>query len=264
MNCRNTSEAVSMIADISVVIPTVGRSSLMRAVASIFKQDFAGNIQILIGLDRDVYGHAGDIKALLLATCPPNRFLTWIDPGYSTSRRHGGVHSCHFGGSLRVALSFLAQSRYVMYLDDDDWIAENHCSDMMKAIQDKKWAYARCFYADGNLGVPICEDQIESVGVNGGIYSAEFGGFVRPSGLMLDKLAMPYILHLWAESPYPAGDGEDRSMFHQLKHLAHGFSGRASVYYAMDPKDRMHAVRLAYIQQQGKSFGVAVKNDSIR
>jgi hypothetical protein len=253
-----------MTADISIVIASVGRASLVRAVQSIFHQAFEGNIQILIGLDVDFYGHAQGMKTQLEASCPKNMFMTWIDPGYSTSKRHGGVHRCFYGGALRSALSFLAQSQYVMYLDDDDWIGESHCADVLKAIQDKKWAHSLCFYADGNSGEAICEDLLESVGVNAGIYKDDFGGFVRASGLLINKIALANLLYIWSESNDLAGDGEDRLVFEQLRHIEHGCTGRASVYYTLDPKDSMHAVRMQYINSQGGAYQSAAKIESVR
>lgn len=236
----------------------------MRAVQSIFHQTFEGTIQILVGIDVDAYGRAQDMKAQFEANCPKNMFLTWIDLGYSTSKRHGGAHRCFYGGSLRTALSFLAQSEYVMYLDDDDWLGESHCADVLQAIQNKKWAHALCFFADGNSGEAICEDLLESVGVDAGIYQEDFGGFVRPSGLLINKIALANVLYIWSESNDLAGDGEDRLMFEQLRHIEHGCTGRASVYYALDPKDSMHAARVQYIQQQGASYISAAKMESFR
>lgn len=253
-----------MTADISIVIPSVGRSSLIRTVQSVFHQTFEGTIQLLIGIDVDLYGHVQDMKAQFAVCCPQNMFITWIDLGYSTSRRHGGAHRCFYGGSLRTALSFLAQSEHVMYLDDDDWLGPSHCADVLQAIQNKKWAYALCFYADGNLGKAICEDGLESVGVNAGIYKDAFGGFVRPSGLLINKIALANLLYIWSESNDRAGDGEDRLMFEQLRHIEHGRTGRASVYYALDPKDSMHAARLQYIHQQGVAYAPAAKAESLR
>jgi glycosyltransferase involved in cell wall biosynthesis len=253
-----------IIADVSIVIISIGRKSLTRAVMSIFSQKYDGNIQILIGLDGDFYGNAESIKEFIIKACPGNMYITWIDVGYSTSKRHGGVHHCFFGGSLRTSLSFLAQSKYVMYLDDDDWLSENHCTEIMAVIEDNFWAFALCFYADGNLEKEICEDLLESVGINRGLYKDDFGGFVRPSGLLINKLKLASILHLWADALSPSGDGEDRLMFNQLRNLAHGFTGRASVYYAIDPKDSMHAKRIEFINKQGKCFESQIKNESAR
>ena len=68
--------------------------------------------------------------------------------------------------------------------------------------------------------------------------------------------------------PLPRGDGEDRLIFHHLKQMPHGFTGRASVYYALDPKDGMHLLRMQFIaKQQGAGAPLsplAAKADSLR
>lgn len=250
--------------NLSVVIPTVARASLWRAVSSVFHQEFKGEIQVLIGVDVDASGGAATLKERILDSCPPGRSVTWIDPGYSTSQRHGGPHACAFGGSLRTALTFLAKHRHVLYLDDDDWLAENHCVEVAQAIGENPWAFAYSFYSDGDLSEPLCVDALESVGVDKGIYRESQGGFVRPSGLLLDKVALAPILHLWAEAAFRGGDGEDRLIFKHLKGLKHGCTGKASVFYSLDPKDSLHPLRLQYIQAQGKLFRSAAKKESVR
>ena len=250
--------------DIAIVISTVCRESLLRAVGSIFAQTYTGSIQVLIGVDVDAFGHEIELQKAIFQECPENIQINWINLGYSTSTRHGGVHTCFYGGSLRTSLSFLANSKFVMYLDDDDWLAPEHCTEVLKAIQGKKWAFAYSIYSDGNTNQGICIDAIESVGVNQGIYAERFGGFVRPSGLMLDKTQVPHLLHLWSSSPFPSGDGEDRLIFDNLRHLDHGSTGKASVYYSLDSKDGMHATRMKFINSQGINYTCETKTESVR
>src|SRR5262249_10922795 len=109
---------------VAVVIPTVRRGSLVRAVRSVYAQDIAGTIQVLIGIDQPL----GDGSALtqIERECPAHCLLSVFDLGYSTSVRHGGLHPSHDGGVLRTLLSYAAHSRYVAYLDDDNWWAPNH------------------------------------------------------------------------------------------------------------------------------------------
>lgn len=250
--------------DLSVVIVSVCRSSLIRAVESVFNQEFTGRIQVIVGVDIDLYGEELKIKNQLLSSCPDNCTLTWLNIGYSTSRRHGGVHACYFGGSLRSALSFLADSVHVMYLDDDDWLAPRHCSDMLSVIGDHHWAFGYCIYADGNTSKGICIDQIESVGVGKGVYRKMYGGFVRPSGLLFNKLNMLPVLSLWSQSPFESGDGEDRLIFEAIKELSHACSNQATVFYTLDAKDGNHDLRMTYIRQQGINYDFETKVESVR
>lgn len=249
--------------DISIVIATVCRNTLIRAIKSIYAQKFNGKIQILIGVDVDPFENELRLKSAITKGKPDNFDIVWMNIGYSTSRRHGGFHSCHFGGSLRTSLSFLANSRYVMYLDDDDWLAPEHCEKILEAVQNKAWAFSFSIYSDGNKETPICIDRIESVGVNKGLY-ASGGGFVRPSGLILDKNQTLHLLHLWSCSINPEGDGEDRLIFSHIKDMDHGCTDMATIYYTLDPKDIMHEIRMNYISQYGEKYIFEPKIGTIR
>jgi len=249
---------------LAIVIVTTCRESLLRSVRSVFRQQFRGYLQILIGVDCDPHHRLDTLRSTLVAECPSHITISLINLGYSTSRRHGGPHASFYGGSLRSALTLLADSEIVMYLDDDDWLAEDHCAAILRAIEGKKWAFSHSIYADGNSGRGLCVDEIESVGVDRGIYAKEFGGFVRPSGLAINKLQLLHIVHLWACSPFPSGDGEDRLVFAKLREEPHGFTGGASVYCALDPKDVLHAYRVAFMRSKGVEFTAGPKAESTR
>jgi len=250
--------------DISVVISSVCRLTLIRSVESIFNQDFEGKIQVLVGVDIDLEGNEAKIRQHLESIRPDFCTLTWINIGYSTSERHGGVHSCYFGGSLRTALSFLADSKYVMYLDDDDWLASSHCSLMYSSIGDNHWVASHCVFADSNTSEGICVDLIESVGVGKGVYRDLYGGFVRPSGLMINKLKLLPILSLWSQSLFEGGDGEDRLIFQAIKESSHIFLKEATIFYSMDPKDANHKMRMEYLSKMGVHYEIPAKAYSVR
>jgi tetratricopeptide (TPR) repeat protein len=201
-------------ADVAVVLQTILRPSLEIAVQSVYRQDFPGRIHLLIGVDVA----AGDRAVLdrLLAQCPDHVMVSILDPGYSTSRRHGGVYPNHFGGSLRTVLSYLANARLVAYLDDNDWFAADHLAALKSAIKDKDWAWSGRWLVHPVLGVPICRDEWDSVGTRPGINADRYGGFVQPSGLMLDKEACHFVLPLWSLAAFPDGSGEDRLVFDEL------------------------------------------------
>jgi hypothetical protein len=117
--------------DVAVVMQSIVRPTIVDALASVFTQDIAGRVQVLIGVDW----LGGDI-ALIDAACkrrPPHCCVNVFYPGYSTSALHGGVHPA-MGGVLRTVLSYLANSRYVTYLDDDNWWSPKHLSSMRAAI----------------------------------------------------------------------------------------------------------------------------------
>lgn len=249
---------------IAIVVLTTCRESLLRAVRSIFGQNLHVPVQVLIGVDCDPERRLPALIETLRRECPPHIMLNLINMGYSTSVRHGGPHASHFGGSLRSAMTFLADSDIVTYLDDDDWFAPDHCERILHAIVGKTWAHTYSIYADGNTGRGLCVDEIESVGVGRGIYAQAFGGFVRPSGLAVNKLHILHLLHLWSGAKWDAGDGEDRLLFDQLRHLPHGCTNAATVYCAIDPKDELHDFRLRFMKSRGVDVEISPKADSSR
>ncbi|MET3108406.1 hypothetical protein AAKU67_002750 [Oxalobacteraceae bacterium GrIS 2.11] len=254
-NCSSDASALNPQKpfDVAVIIPTVLRPQLRRALESVYAQQSVGSIQVLIGIDKAL-GSRAELDALILAA-PANVHVSVLDPGYSTSQRHGGMHACFYGGALRTVLSFLANSQYVAYLDDDDWFGPDHLSSMLAVIKNHDWAYSLRWYAHPQKTIALCVDLWESVGPDQGAFKEKFGGFVAPSCLMLDKIRCARIMPLWANSPFPTGDGEDRLIFDAL--ITNGFRGaatnQASSYYTIDPNDVNHPVRLAWMRRQGVS-----------
>lgn len=252
---------------IAVVIVTIGRQSLLRAVRSIFAQQFSQPVQVLIGVDCDRDNNIAIYKAILAKECPSHIRLDWVDLGYSTSQRHGGIHASFYGGSLRTVLTLLADSHIVSYLDDDDWLLPDHFATVQPIFAtypDTFWAHTYCYYADSNDEKLLCIDELESVGVNAGIYQQRFGGFVRLSGLTLNVLkTLPFLHHLTGAMS-SSGDGEDRLLFDSLKELPHIKINKATVACALDPHDAAHSIRMAFIQSKIGEITMAAKKESSR
>jgi len=80
--CEDISIKCQTQFDVAVIIPTILRPTLLRAVRSVFSQDLHGRIQILIGIDQ----RQGEDECLniLNQEKPENISLVIIDPGYST------------------------------------------------------------------------------------------------------------------------------------------------------------------------------------
>ncbi len=235
---RENSENLQPPCDIAVVIQTVLRPSLLRAVRSVFDQDLAGRIQVLIGIDA----HQGDSTQLdtISRERPDNVVLTLFDPGYSTSLRHGGIYNNYYGGALRTILSYMANSRYVAYLDDDDWWGREHLSTLLAAIPGKDWAFSYRWLVDRQTGWPICHDQWDSVGPGAGINCERLGGYVAPSCLLVDKATCHLVLPFWSLSPCENGCGEDRLVFMKLLKKSWAATGKYTSYYSMPVETQKH------------------------
>jgi hypothetical protein len=233
--------------DFAVVMPSILRATIGDAMRSIFSQQEPGRVQILIGVDKPL-GDAGIIDEIC-AEIPPHQAVYLFYPGYSTSRRHGGLHPSWDGGTLRTVLTYLANSRYVAYLDDDNWWAPTHLATIRRALEGHDWAYSRRWFVHPTSRRPICEDIWESVGPGQGVF-LDKGGWVDPNCIAIDKLACEAVVRWWSipgRKSIKYMDA-DRNVF-QI--LCTEFRGRptneATVYYALDESDERHPMRVEAI-----------------
>lgn len=230
--------------DVAVIIPTVLRPTLRRAVESVFSQNFPGRMHVLVGVDLP----QGDLS---LPAPPDHCALQVFYPGYSTSVRHGGLAASSDGGVLRCVLTHLANSRYIAYLDDDNWWAPSHLADLRYGIErtNAEWGFSLRWYVHPETSRPVCVDAWESVGPGHGVFARQFGGFVDPSSLMIDKLACPRVAHCWNFPLLAANGGStDRQVFHLLSQQHRYFAtGHATSFYTLNPVDGMHLARLAWM-----------------
>lgn len=233
--------------DAAVVIPTLLRPTLIRAVQSVFAQDFDGRIQILIGIDQPK--EQVDLLDEACANRPSNCFVQALYPGYSTSVRNGGLSPAADGGVLRSVLTWLANSRHVAYLDDDNWWDPAHLRSLRAALAGTQWAFALRWFVHPASDRPIAVDRWESVGPGGGVFGARLGGFVDPSCLMIDKAACPDAVLAWNFPLFAEDAGTaDRRVFQLLSTRYRGAgTGAATVYYRMNPADEMHAARCRWL-----------------
>lgn len=233
----------------SVVIPTTLRDSLVQSVRSVYGQSLEGPVHVLIGIDKA----EGDPAILdqLADELPQNHMLTIVDPGYSTSTRHGGLHPAHDGGVLRTVLSYLANSRHVAYLDDDNWWDADHLRSLLAAIDGKDWAFGLRWFVDPATREPLCVDEWESVGPDRGVFAKRAEGFVDPSSLMIDKIACESVLRWWTVplSRDPVAMSADRNVFLALKrHFSFAATGKATCYYVIETAGPMYRYRAEWIK----------------
>jgi hypothetical protein len=210
--------------DAAVVMPTLLRPTIAEALRSVFAQDFPGTIQVLVGVDVPEAGGA-EVVADACRDRPDRCTVLLLDPGYSTSVRHGGQHASWDGGVLRVVLSYLAASRRVAYLDDDNFWAPGHLSSVARALAGHDFAWSERVAIDRHTRAPG--------------ETMPFEGFVDPNCLILDKLACEAVLRWWGLPKRDSRTGADADR-HVSRFLLEAFSGRATgeatVFYAVrDP-----------------------------
>lgn len=243
-------DAFRSLFDIAVVIPTILRPGLLRAVRSIYAQDHPQRIQILIGIDRPE-GDPGMLDTLQ-RECPDNMALCVMDLGHSSAVKHGGLYSCNFGGALRTILSYAAHAEHVAYLDDDNWFAPDHLSSLRKAVDGHDWAFSYRFFVNPVTSDPICPDAWESLGPGHGIFKSKANGFADPNTLLLHKIKCHNVLPYWSIGPFKDGRGSDRIVFDQLQ-MNHSWkgTGQATAFYRFSETDQLQDLRLKMFRSKG-------------
>lgn len=237
--------------DAAVVMPSLLRPGIGAALRSVYGQAFSGTIQVLIGID-DPDADRSVLEPVLVER-PPNCVVTVLDLGYCTSERRGGVHKDFAGGALRTILSYMANSRYVAYLDDDNWWHPDHLASLRAAIRGVDWAWSLRWFADVDSGEPLCIDEWESMGPDAGVFAKPFRGWVDPNCLMINKVACEPVLAGWSLplTSDPDDMPADRRIFRALvnRYRSAG-TGRATAYYRMGLHDRNYERRMAAIRRR--------------
>ena len=245
-------------AAVSVVIPTLLRPTLGRAVQSVFAQAFEGPIQILVGVDKPL----GTMETLdaACADIPAHCTVQAFYPGYSTSVRHGGLCEARDGGAIRTILSYLANAPLIAYLDDDNWWGPQHLASLARAIEPVDWAWSLRWFVHPTSGRPVSIDRWESVGPDAGMYREKFGGFVDPNCLMIKRQACAEVIPWWS-TPLkgdPTGLTSDRHVFDFLNRSRRGAgSCEATTYYVMNSTDGLHPLRMTLMDDAYDAAGEA-------
>ena len=148
---------------------------------------------------------------------------------------------------LRTVLSYLAGSRRVAYLDDDNWWAPEHLTTLCAALEGYDWAWSLRRYVHRASRRVICEDVWESVGPDAG---TQPGGWVDTNCLAIDKLACEAVLRWWSIPlrNSTTGTDADRNVFRILKSEFQGRgTGQYTTYYALNEADQDNDKRIGRI-----------------
>jgi len=188
-----------------------------------------GRIQVLVGFD--IGGALPDFLYPILERRPSNVSVVMLHLPYSTAMRHGGPHVAADGGALRTILSYMANSRYVAYLDDDNRWTPRHLRLLRQAIAGRAYAFAPRMLIDEESGRRIGQDIWDSVGPGKGRMAAD-GGFVDPNCLVVDKIAVGDVLGRWAQAINVGNRiSSDRWFFTGISKMSFGTVDEPTVEY---------------------------------
>lgn len=140
---------------VTVVTPTTGAPELVDALISVANQDYDGPVEHLVVVDGQEFVPRVEEVIERSGVNPTVMILP-----YNTGANGWNGHRIH------AAIPFLIDSKYISFLDQDNWFLKNHISSLVSTIEeDPKAAVAfslRSFFdKDKNY---IDDDNCESLG----------------------------------------------------------------------------------------------------
>jgi dTDP-glucose pyrophosphorylase len=138
---------------LTIITPTTGSKYLQKCIESVKKQKNQNfTYYIVIDGSKFIENCLNFIKDL------PQNFK--LIPLYENTGANGWN-----GHRIYISMSFLTNSDYVMFLDEDNTLQENHTEMVLKTLQEKKldWTFSlrNIMDKDDNF---ICQDKCESLG----------------------------------------------------------------------------------------------------
>lgn len=147
---------------VTVITSSIGRPQLQRCAESVARQSYAfdGEVNHLVFADGPEA--AMEIEKILSGTSTGGKGVDLIELPYPVGRGRWNGHLMYGAGS------FLAHGSYVMFLDDDNFLENDHIATLVEAVKRDvsgrtQWAYSlrNIVTKDGQF---ICKDDCESLG----------------------------------------------------------------------------------------------------
>jgi hypothetical protein len=142
---------------VTVIIPTVGTRALRRCVESALMQTVPCKVLVVLDGVRFVHRVPTDIiNRVQLIVLPENTGGKRADTGVQMN-----------GHMIYAAASYLSTTRYVAFLDEDNWYEPDHVEKCMRLVEqgDLQWACSLRNIRDAaNEDAFVCVDNCESLG----------------------------------------------------------------------------------------------------
>ena len=206
-----------------VITPTTGASELKDCVRSVLEQDYP-NVEHLIVVDGIKHEKAVRESLWRLDVNAPVHIL--VLP-WNTGQDKW------YGHRIIAAASYIVNHDYVMFLDQDNMIAPDHVSSLVRVIEtgNYDWAYSlrKIYSKEGEF---LCEDDCESLGLwpIGG--NETLGHLIDTSAYFFKNEFIRLTAHFWNW-----GWGGDRRYLELVtKNLGHknfACSGLSTMHYRL-------------------------------
>lgn len=194
----------------TVVIPTIGKSTLEQAILSVKEQDYE-NVHPYVFVDGEIYfGRSQYVMDVIYSLFDDTHYTKMTVLADNVGAANG---QSFYGHRIYAASPHLVNTDYVLFLDEDNWYKRNHVSSLIELCERKELDFAfshRGIYSEkGEFEV---KDSCESLGM-WPIYGDERNGYlVDTSSYCFRREYLIQVAHHWH-----FGWGADRRFFNIVK-----------------------------------------------
>ncbi len=137
-----------------IITPTIGKLSLKIAIESVLTQDYESLVHLIV-----IDGECHYLRVNKMINEYNTEKILIIKLPFNTGQ--GGFN----GHRIYAAISYLINSDYIFFLDEDNWLDTDHVSSIINLIETKEldWAYSmrKIYNYDYSY---IADDNCESIG----------------------------------------------------------------------------------------------------
>lgn len=217
---------------VAIVTPTIGSTHLRRCIGSVENQTYKDIVHYIFVDGEDSFLAADQLI--------PN------NDNIKTVKLQQNVGKGWYGHRVYAACSFLVDADIICYLDEDNFLEENHVQDIVDTIsKGNDWAYSlrNIYNKDGEY---LCEDNCESLG-KWPVHFNDQTFHIDTSCFGVKRDVAVRIGHAWYGKW-----GADRQFFTAMKQYFPKFdcTGNATLNYRLDGNP--NSVTLEFFEEGNK------------
>jgi glycosyltransferase involved in cell wall biosynthesis len=206
--------------NVAIITPTIGTVFLDENLRSVSKQTYK-NVKHIVVADGPKY------DSIVRDIAKKYDHATVLSLPENTG---GGGYNGH---RIYAAMPYLIDADYFVFLDEDNYIDENHIETLVEAVQDHDWAFSLRKVIDKNSKY-ICNDDCESLGLwptclSDEEFFVDVGCYFLPKRIALQTAPIWY-----RRARHPQEQPEvDRLLIHVLRqnNLKYRGSGKYTLNY---------------------------------
>lgn len=201
----------------TVIIPITGAPESKEAIMSVINQSYPTTCYVVVDGEK-FYDRS---KEILKPFDPDNVKVCYLPLNVGANG--------FYGHRVYAAFTHLINTKYVLYLDQDNWLEPNHVEECVNTIESENldWCYSlRNIYTKDSKFV--CEDNCESLG--------KWNTFDGRSHVDTNAYCLKSEIAIRLASVWHGGWGQDRVFYNAIKQYLpnYGCSGKYTVNYRVD------------------------------